>query len=249
MLNYHGLLSSALQSGEKSRFSVTEANFLDHLQRIAATGCSACSLKQICDGRKSNVLAITFDDGRASDYEVAFPLLIQAGFAGDFFINPTTIGHKGYLSWAQAKEMHRAGMSVQSHGHEHVDHSQLDAAELKRQLAESKRTIEDHLGSEVEFFAAPYGEWNRELVEAAQEAGYRAVCITAGQLANPAAKVIDRICIDAATSTADLAAILARDPGFFAARELKYRVKRFPKAMALKLFPEAVNAWRERHHE
>lgn len=253
VLNYHGLFSS--DAGEQqNHFSVSQEAFASHLERIKRDAFAVCLLSELCgppDGfaARYKALAITFDDGRASDYEIAFPLLMQAGFGGDFFINTATVAQNGHLTWAQMKEMNRSGMSFQSHGHEHVDHSRLSRAELKRQLQESKREIEDHLGSEVQFFAPPYGEWNRGVADIARELGYRAICTTAGQLASQGAEVIDRICIARETTPKQISAILARDPVFFATRNLQYRMKRVPKAVALRLFPAAVDAWRERNHE
>ena len=55
----------------------------------------------------------TFDDGRATDYEVAFPLLLAAGVRAEFFVNTATIERAGHLTWSQIMEMHRAGMSFQ----------------------------------------------------------------------------------------------------------------------------------------
>jgi len=253
VLNYHGLFSS--DAGEQqNRLSVSQAAFASHLEQINRDAFAVCPLPGLwcpADGfaESHKALAVTFDDGRASDYEIAFPLLMQAGFGGDFFVNTATVGQQGYLTWAQMKEMHRSGMSFQSHGHEHVDHSRLSRAELKHQLQESKREIEDHLGSEVQFFAAPYGEWNRSVADIARELGYRAICATAGQLADQEAEIIDRICIDAETTLKEISELLASDPVFFATRNLQYRMKQVPKTIALRLFPAAVDAWRERNHE
>jgi peptidoglycan/xylan/chitin deacetylase (PgdA/CDA1 family) len=253
VLNYHGLLFS--DAGEqKKRFSLSQAVFASHLEQFKRETAAVRLLSELCCqagrfAKSSKSMAMTFDDGRVSDYEIAFPLLVQAGFSGDFFINTATIGQPGYLTWAQMKEMHRSGMSFQSHGREHEDHSRLSRAELKHRLHQSKREIEDRLGSEVQFFAAPYGEWNRDVAEVARELGYRAICTTAGQLADPEAHIIDRICIDAETTFGEITAILVGNPLFFATRHLQYRMKRVAKALALRLFPASVDAWRERNHE
>src|SRR5947208_4200811 len=96
-------------------------------------------------------VVLTFDDGRAADYEVAFPLLLAAGARAEFFINTARIGRRGYLSWSRIEEMHRAGMSFQSHSHDHVVLPGLSARLLRNEIRTSKRLIEDFLGRSVDF--------------------------------------------------------------------------------------------------
>ena len=120
-------------------------------------------------------VVLTFDDGLASAYNVIFPILRQKGVSANFFLNTATIGRSGFLTWNQIKEMHHAGMSFQSHGHEHVYLSWLPDDQLARQLNKSKRTIEDNLGCAVHFLSCPYGDLNPRVVQAALKAGFTAV--------------------------------------------------------------------------
>src|SRR5436309_12842612 len=100
-------------------------------------------------------VVLTFDDGRATDYKLAFPLLLAAGARAEFFINTATIGQPGYLAWGQVAEMHRAGMSFQSHAHDHVVLPGLPPRILKNELQTSKRLLEDRVGRGVDVLAAP----------------------------------------------------------------------------------------------
>ncbi|MGH7249270.1 MAG: polysaccharide deacetylase family protein, partial [Pseudomonadota bacterium] len=138
-------------------------------------------------------VVLTFDDGLVSDYEVAFRLLAEFGMRGVFFVNPSTVGEAGYLSWSQIVEMSRAGMSIQSHSHHHLDLTVLSRKALESELADSKRSLEDHLGERVEFLAAPHGLLSRRVVRSALANGYRAACSTRCWPANPRARVFTRI--------------------------------------------------------
>src|SRR5215470_6569503 len=40
-------------------------------------------------------VVLTFDDGRAADYEIALPLLLAAGMRAEFFINTARVGRPG----------------------------------------------------------------------------------------------------------------------------------------------------------
>lgn len=155
---------------------------LDELKKIG--GDSACDAPTV---------VVTFDDGVASDYEVAFPFLAEFGLKGIFFVNTSTVGQAGYLTWPQILEMHRAGMSIQSHGHRHLDLTVLPTPELESELADSKHRLEDHLAHPVEYLAAPHGLVSRRVVRAALAQGYRAVCSTRCWPANPRSRVLTRI--------------------------------------------------------
>lgn len=70
------------------------------------------------------------------------------------------------------------GMEVGSHTVSHTRMTELDDMNLMRELAHSKATLEDLLGSPVDSFAYPYGDWDTRCAEAVQQAGYSAACTT-----------------------------------------------------------------------
>jgi len=173
-------------------------------------------------------VVLTFDDGRAADYEVAFPLLLAAGVRAEFFINTATIGQLGYLTWSRIAEMQRAGMSFQSHSHDHVPLPALPARQLSNELRISKRLIEDRVGRAVDFLAAPHGLVDRRVVEAAQDAGYQAVCASRGWPARPGAAIVNRVTVLRDTTELQFRALLARQPRAYvpaAARTLLARLQ------------------------
>ena len=92
--------------------------------RIGAKKAVFCSIlddvPRVCrDWRRP--IEITFDDGNASDVEVALPALRERGLAATFFVCAGRIGEPGYLDADQLRELADAGMSVGSHGWDHVD--------------------------------------------------------------------------------------------------------------------------------
>ena len=182
-------------------------------------------------------VVLTFDDGRAADYEVAFPLLLAAGVRAEFFINTAKVGRPGYLSWSRIEEMHRAGMSFQSHSHEHVVLPALSTRLLRNEIRTSKRLIEDFLGRGVDFLAAPHGLVNRRVVDAAQEAGYQAVCASRGWPARPGDPVVNRVTVLRDTTEAQFGAILARQPQAYLPAAARALVTRLQHRVALKLRP------------
>jgi peptidoglycan/xylan/chitin deacetylase (PgdA/CDA1 family) len=186
-------------------------------------------------------VVLTFDDGRAADYDVAFPLLLAAGVRAEFFINTARIGRPGYLTWARIAEMHRAGMSFQSHAHDHVALPALSTQLLRNELRTSKRLLEDFLGRGVDFVAAPHSLVDRRVVDAAQDAGYHAVCASRGWPARPGDAVVSRITVLRDTNDAQFGAIVARHPLGYVPAAARAALARWQQWIALRVRPAPLD--------
>ena len=240
VLVYHGV---GERGGGDPRYAVTRTQLAGHLDQFRRGGYSVVPLTRVWsgpDGEAAPAVALTFDDGRASDYRHAYPLLMEHGLVGDFFVNPGTIGREGYLSWGEAREMLRAGMQFQSHAHDHVYLTLLSAALLERQVLDSKRRIEDELGCAVEFLAAPYGDSNRRVRQAALAAGYRAVCTSWSWPARAGRPTVTRVAVYARTTPEELARLLRGDPLPYLRRMARSAVLYPAKRAVLGLWPERL---------
>jgi len=70
--------------------------------------------------RRTHEVMLTFDDGLASLYEEAFPLLVQYRMRAVAYIVPAWIGQPGFLTWDQVRKMHESGhVDFQSHSNAH----------------------------------------------------------------------------------------------------------------------------------
>jgi peptidoglycan/xylan/chitin deacetylase (PgdA/CDA1 family)/GT2 family glycosyltransferase len=128
---------------------------------------------------------LTFDDGYDDFYSEAFPILKQMNLKATVFVVVERIGQsnvwdeanayrkRNLLSLAQIRELHRHGIQFGSHSLTHPFLTQLSNADLRREVADSKRRLEDFLGSEVSCFAYPYGDVDARVCWAVAEAGYR----------------------------------------------------------------------------
>ncbi len=126
-------------------------------------------------------IVLTFDDGYADAYDIAFPLLQKYGFTGTFFVIANVVegGVPGYLTWEQARRMAEAGMSIQSHSLDHVDLRERSADFLKHQLEGSRALIEARVGHPVRFFCYPAGRYDNATVCALERAEYWGAVTTA----------------------------------------------------------------------
>lgn len=135
---------------------------------------------------------ITCDDGLASDYEVMTPALLSRGRVGMFFSIGQRIGSPGYVTAAQIRAMHAAGMEFGGHSDSHVDLRSLDDAALAVDLATSRARLEDIIGRAVTSLSIPFGVYDRRVIAAAWEAGYERVFTSSGGLATSPLGLIPR---------------------------------------------------------
>jgi len=254
VLTYHGLASpDKIGAGRLgNRFWVSRLQFENQLSEIRRAGVAIKLLRTLRPSdstREDNrpAVVLTFDDGRVSDYEVAFPVLAQAQARAEFFLNTANVGKPGFLNWQQVNEMRRAGMSFQSHGHHHVDLCSLPLSELARQLRDSKRILEEHLQCSVDFLAVPYGQFNSRLISEARATGYRAVCTSRCWPARPAADSINRVPIYGYTNIFEFRGLLACSPLSYGKRAIPYAMKYVPKHLLMRVWPEKVATWRIQH--
>jgi peptidoglycan/xylan/chitin deacetylase (PgdA/CDA1 family) len=170
---YHALSRGQVPPGQDPHYTLDESRFRDQLRQIAAIG--ACSARDwLRDGERRPVL-LTFDDGHASNYGLALPALVEHGLRADFFVNPGNVGKPGFASWAQLREMDAAGMSIQSHGYDHVYLTSLGVDALRERLHAARIRIEDGIGSAVTLLAPPGGRMPAGLAGIARQCGYRHV--------------------------------------------------------------------------
>jgi peptidoglycan/xylan/chitin deacetylase (PgdA/CDA1 family) len=115
---------------------------------------------------------ITFDDGNASDLEVALPALRRRGLTGTFFVVAGRLGAPGFLDAAGVRELATAGMTIGSHGMRHRPWRQLDDASLHEELVDARAVLERIVGRPVAQAACPFGSYDRRVLRALRRGGY-----------------------------------------------------------------------------
>lgn len=117
---------------------------------------------------------ISFDDGWENQFAYAFPILQKYRLTATFFIYTNAIDSTNHLTWGQVKTMSDAGMVIGSHSLSHPFLAKIaDATDLWREIADSKKIIEEHIGKTVNEFAYPYGSYNQATIADVEKAGYK----------------------------------------------------------------------------
>lgn len=125
---------------------------------------------------------LTFDDGNVSDYEIALPVLLQHQRQAIFFVCAGRIDAPGYLSASQVRELSAAGMTIGSHGWDHIDWRTAQDADLQHELVGSRQLLSDLVGHRIDAASVPFGAVDRRVVKAAAAAGYRRLFTSSGGL-------------------------------------------------------------------
>jgi len=133
------------------------------------------------------VVAVIFDDAFVSFRDNALPVLRRYGLAAAVAV--PVGGMKKLPDWPMDDdcddnneivldtkdivELGHLGCEIMSHTISHPNLTKISDNELKAELCESKRKLEQILGHEVEGITYPYGACNTIVCEAAAKAGYR----------------------------------------------------------------------------
>jgi peptidoglycan/xylan/chitin deacetylase (PgdA/CDA1 family) len=159
-------------------------------------------------------LQITFDDGERSQYLNAAPLLAEHGISATYFVTPGLIGTAAkFLGWHELKTLQNAGHSIQSHGWSHRFLTFCSDAELAHELLASRQLLEDKLGDLVEEISVPGGRWNRRVIKACADAGYRRIYVSDPWVAENmfGIQVIGRFMVRRTTTAAELLKVVQQD--------------------------------------
>lgn len=154
-------------------YALDQRQFRRQMQAIVSSGRASPADWAACVRPSAPAAVISFDDGHASNHSLALPVLQQCGLCAIFFITTDWIGAPGFMTEQQLCELRDAGMLLGTHGCSHRYFADLTAAELERELVESKRRLESVLGEEVPAVALPGGRTHPRLRELAAQSGYR----------------------------------------------------------------------------
>ncbi|HKY54871.1 MAG TPA: polysaccharide deacetylase family protein [Anaerolineales bacterium] len=114
---------------------------------------------------------LTFDDGSATAFRTALPIMQKYGFTGTVYIVYNYIGISGYMNVDQIRAMHAAGWEIGSHSTSHVDLT-IRSDRQKDEIVDSRSKLQALLEIPILTFAYPFGAYNSDSVHYAHFAGY-----------------------------------------------------------------------------
>jgi peptidoglycan/xylan/chitin deacetylase (PgdA/CDA1 family) len=185
--------------GKDGKMVVTPEAFAAQMKYLADNDYRVIRLADLVDflggtrALPSRAVVLTIDDGYASTYHHAFPLLKQYGFPATVFVYTDFVGAKDALTWAQMQEMLASGLiDIQSHSKSHEslvamlpgESERSYRARVDKELIAARDVLQRKLDTAISSFAYPYGDTSAAVVERLEKADYR-LAVTVNPGGNP----------------------------------------------------------------
>jgi peptidoglycan/xylan/chitin deacetylase (PgdA/CDA1 family) len=171
---------------------------------------------------------VSFDDGNASDLEIALPGLLERGMSATFFVVADRLGQPAYLGADDLRALREAGMTIGLHGMHHQRWRGLSDGELDEEISGARHLLEDAAGAPLDAAACPFGAYDRRVLSRLEDAGIRTAFTSDGGWASSGAWLQARNTLRAGDGAHTVAAIAADDGNAARAKHgLKTMVKRW----------------------
>ncbi|MBK7051570.1 MAG: polysaccharide deacetylase family protein [Rhodoferax sp.] len=192
ILMYHVI--DDFKTPAERQWCCTPEKFRDQMCWLRESGYSIASLSDFVVGLTAGktlpprAVCVTFDDGTKCLIDRALPVLREFQIPAMAFVVSDLIGRendwlvkKGWsnrslLGAADLRTLHQSGVEIGSHSATHANLAHAAPGHLITEVRDSKHRLEDVLGSAVNHFAYPFGQFNRHVVETVRMAGYESAC-------------------------------------------------------------------------
>lgn len=175
VLLYHSISDDRSRN---DRFAVSPAVFATHVEAIAASGRTSITIGELARALRGDkalppqVVAITFDDGFADNYNALLTLLDHR-LRSTLYITTGPLGTGDRLTRSQVAEIARMpGVEVGAHTVRHQYLDELDDPRISEEVRVCKHELEDLVQRRVRSFAYPHGAYDERVRQAVINAGY-----------------------------------------------------------------------------
>jgi len=172
------LMYHSISTAPGNTLCVSETQFQEEMAWLENNNYHTLNMDQLYDALVNgasvpeNPIVITFDDGYADNYQVAWPILKQYGFTATFFVITNYVG-TDTIDWNQLKELISQGNSIGSHSVHHLDMITLSNAQQESELSQSKQILEASLGTSIIAFCFPSGQYYDTTLKILSDTGYK----------------------------------------------------------------------------
>lgn len=181
ILCYHQLRDFRPSDSKTARdYIVPGANFRDQIKLLADSGYHSILPDQLYDyllyGRPlpAKPVMISFDDTRLDHYTVALAELNKYGFKGVFFIMTVSLNRPGYMTKEQVKQLADEGHAIGLHTWNHKNVKTFTEEDWSIQVAKPRDQLKAITGKTIDYFAYPFGLWDKRGLEKIKEQGFKA---------------------------------------------------------------------------
>jgi peptidoglycan/xylan/chitin deacetylase (PgdA/CDA1 family) len=200
VLGYH-----AVSPSWSATFSITPETLERQLSMLVRRGWKGATFSDsVLNPPAGRTLAVTFDDGFASVFERAEPILSALGLVATVFVptsfmsGQTALKWEGIEAWSRSPDAHELrcmswdtlgtladrGWEIGSHTRSHPHLRRLSDDALRDELRESREEVAKQMTRACGSIAYPYGEADARIARMAQDVGYVAGACLSHSLAH-----------------------------------------------------------------
>jgi peptidoglycan/xylan/chitin deacetylase (PgdA/CDA1 family) len=196
ILAYH-----SISERRQDALAVRVSDFEGQMARLYRHGYRSMTLAEFTSQpikKGERIVIITFDDGYADNYTLAFPTLKRYGFVATIFLVSDYVNSDrvfawdvpkittqrdstlyGLLTYKQVHEMAAYGIEFGSHTCTHPELTKLSVKQYSEEIVRSRQDLQARLGCQVVSFCYPRGKLNTDVIRMVEQAGYRCAVVTA----------------------------------------------------------------------
>lgn len=195
ILAYH-----SISEHRRDSLAVRASDFAAQMAWLRRRGYRAITLREFMSQsikKGERLVIITFDDGYADNYTLAWPILKQHGFVATIFLvsdyvntkqilpwdqpkilSPSETSHYHVLSWDQIHDMAASGIEFGSHTCTHPELTTTSPEQSLDEVDRSRHDLQRQLGQDVVSFCYPRGALNAATIRLVEQSGYWGAVVT-----------------------------------------------------------------------
>ena len=175
VLMFHGI-SENIHGDILGIYNLDKNRFQKQITYLLRQNIEFISIGDLINNNKKGI-AISFDDGYANLFNLAYPFLKKNKIPFSIFICPSLIESRknNFLNHNMIINLSKDPLvTIGSHSYNHFDLTQLTADGVHKELFKSKKWLEMMINKKIQYFSYPHGKYNSKIIEAVEKAGYKA---------------------------------------------------------------------------
>lgn len=178
-------------------YIVQVAAFKEHIKMLADSGYHTILPDQLYAYLTKGAplpkkpIMLTFDDTDLDQFTIANPTLKKYGFKAVYFVMTVSLGRPHYMTKEQVKQLSDEGNTIASHtwDHHRVDRYSHNSTlkiigkngkittrpvdDWVTQIDKPTKTLEEITGKKMDYFAYPFGIWNKAALPELRKHGFK----------------------------------------------------------------------------
>jgi peptidoglycan/xylan/chitin deacetylase (PgdA/CDA1 family) len=214
-----------------SQYTLSESQLRSQLAFLHGEGYVVEGFEQLearlrlGQGIPRRYVILTVDDGHESSMRAA-DLLETEGCRATFFLTrDRCLKRQGFIRSPHIRELRKRGFSLGTHGTTHRGLTFLSKDNCVKEIKESREWLEDVIGEQVRYMAAPGGFINSRVMNLAYERGYALVGTSKEWMNSPKTMArpctVNRVNVRSHFSLKTFRHILEGHPGFYTWRQVR----------------------------